>query len=120
MKNKVTPQIGRKSVFKPVVKGIACIPCTKNHLSTIAGALSEAVWFARSEGVSSDEVRRRIGIVEDELNIWERVDATPDKIDVLEPHEREVMREALRRGRELRHYEAPQLGFEGFVHFGCD
>jgi len=95
MKNKVTPQIGRKSVFKPVVKGIACIPCTKNHLSTIAGALSEAVWFARSEGVSSDEVRRRIGIVEDELNIWERVDATPDKIDVLEPHEREVMREAL-------------------------
>ena len=39
----------------PTLKGVACIPCTKNHLSTIAGALGEAVRFARSEGVSSGE-----------------------------------------------------------------
>jgi len=69
----------------PTLKGVACVPCTKNHLSTIAGALSEAVRFARSEGTSSEEVTRRIGIVEDELNIWERVDATPDKIEGLNP-----------------------------------
>ena len=85
-------------------RGVACIPCTKNHLSTVAGALSEAVRFARSEGVSSDEVRRRLGIVEDELNIWERVDATPDKLEGLNSTDKKVMTEALKQGRALRHY----------------
>lgn len=88
----------------PALRGVACIPCTKNHLSTISGALSEAVRFARSEDVASPEVQRRLGIVEDELNIWERVDATPDKIAQLPEDQQKIMREALRRGRELRHY----------------
>lgn len=47
----------------PTLKDVACIPCTKNHLSTITSALGEAVRFARSEGVQSEEVQRRLGIV---------------------------------------------------------
>jgi hypothetical protein len=57
---------GTVSVIKNpyrTLKGVACIPCTKNHLSTITGALSEAVRFARSEGVQSEEVQRRLNIV---------------------------------------------------------
>ncbi|KKN52925.1 hypothetical protein LCGC14_0607260, partial [marine sediment metagenome] len=46
----------------------ACLSCSRSHLSTVSGALGEAVRFARgdSQGVSHPEAHRRIMIAEDE------------------------------------------------------
>jgi len=73
-------------------KGTGCVPCTADHLSTCAGALSEALRFARARGVQDAEVQGRLALCVDELNIWERVDAAADKLAPLSAPEREFLR----------------------------
>lgn len=98
-------KIEKKVIQKPKIeiKGVSCIPCSKNHISTVSAALNEAVRFARSEGISHPEVIRRIGIATDELNIMERIDLSPDKISGLNEKEKEIAEWVLKRARELRH-----------------
>ncbi len=84
-------------------KGTGCRPCTSDHFSTCAGALAEALRFARTAGMEDIQVQDRLALCVEELNIWERVDAAPDKLPTLAAPEREFVRRWLPKGRELRH-----------------
>lgn len=83
--------------------GTACLPCSRDHFSTVAGALSEAIRFGRKEGVTHREVQRRLGIALDELNICERVDLSPEQLVQLKGKEKELADWGLNKSRELRH-----------------
>lgn len=82
--------------------GTACLSCSRSHLSTVTGALSESLRFAREGGVSSREVQRRLMMAEDEINMLERIDLAPDALAIASPEEREVALEYLPRIRKLR------------------
>ena len=96
------PEIPRKEV-KEETKGTACLPCSRDHLSTVSASLNEAVRFARKEGINHPEVLRRIGIALDELNIMERIDLAPENLTKLSEEERKIAKWALIEARELRH-----------------
>jgi hypothetical protein len=86
-----------------IEKGTACLACTKDHFSTVSGALSEALRFARKEGVNHPEVQDRLGIASDELNIMERIDLSAQKLVRLEGYEKQIALDALKESRDLRH-----------------
>lgn len=86
-----------------IEKGIACLSCSKDHFSTVSGALSEALRFARKEGMNHHEVQDRLGIASDELNIMERIDLSPQKLVSLDGQEKQIALDALKESRELRH-----------------
>jgi len=82
----------------------ACLSCSRSHLSTVSGALGEALRFARgdSRGIKHPEVIRRVLMAEDEINMLERIDLAPDALVNTSPEDREVAEEYLPRIRQLR------------------
>lgn len=92
---------------KPPIEEIAsatvCLSCCRDHFSTISGALSEALRFARSDGVTSKDAQGRIGLALDEMNIMERIDLAPQAIAPLKGKQKELAEWALQNSRELRH-----------------
>ena len=90
---------------KPIVAkpGTGCRSCTADHLATCAGSLGEALRFARSDGMMSDEVQKRIALCSQELNIWERWDAAPQSFVDLPQADKDFLRRWLPKGRGLRH-----------------
>jgi len=86
-----------------VSAGTACLPCSRDHLSTSSSSLSEGVRFARDKGIKDPEVRRRIRIALDELNIMERIDLAPDEIAGLKGAEKVLANWILNQSRDLRH-----------------
>ena len=82
--------------------GTACLSCSRSHLSTVSGSLSEGLRFARSDGVGNPEVQRRLMLAEDEINIMERIDLAPDALAKATPEEQEVALEYLPKIRKLR------------------
>lgn len=84
-------------------KGKGCLPCSADHLSTVAGALSEALRFARGGTMEHPEVMSRLAQCFDELNIMERIDAAPEVVAALPEEERELMQGTLVASRGLRH-----------------
>jgi len=91
------------STSQVTAEGKGCIPCAADHFSTVAGALTEALRFARTEGIDHQEVLDRIAISFDELNIMERIDAAPEKLNRLPEEEQSLMRDATVMSRDLRH-----------------
>lgn len=83
--------------------GTACIPCSVNHLSTCSGLLSEAMRFAREDGIDNHEVITRIGLCQDELNAMEREDLRPEKVIELNQQDKEFANKLLTGSRDLRH-----------------
>ena len=83
--------------------GIACLPCSRDHFSTVSGALNEAIRFSRREGVSHIEVKRRLGMSLDELNMLERIDLSPEETIKLKGKEKQLANWGLNKSRELRH-----------------
>jgi len=83
--------------------GTACIPCSVNHLSTCSGLLSEAMRFAREDGIDNREVITRIGLCQDELNAMEREDLRPEKVIELNQQDKEFANKLLTGSRGLRH-----------------
>lgn len=94
---------GIKTTLTPVAEGTACLPCSRDHLSTTSSSLSEGIRFARDGGIRHPEVVRRIRIALDELNIMERIDLAPEETAKLKGPEKELANWALRNSRELRH-----------------
>jgi hypothetical protein len=92
-----------------VSEGVACIPCSQDHLSTCSGLLAEALRFARNDGVESPEVISRIGLCGDELNALERVDLRPELTSQLPDWERKIANGVLTGSRDLRHDMAEVL-----------
>ena len=86
-----------------IKKGTACLPCSRDHLSTSSSALSEGVRFAREKGIKNTEVVRRLRIAIDELNIMERIDLAPSEMAQLKGKEKETANWVLGKSRELRH-----------------
>lgn len=80
-----------------------CVPCAIGHLGTCSGLLNEAMRFAHSDGIQSDEVIDRVGTCLDELNAMERVDLRPEMLVGLPSWERELADEVLKASRTTRH-----------------
>ena len=80
-----------------------CVPCSIGHVSTCSGLLNEAMRFAHSDGIESEEVISRCNMCFDELNALERVDLRPEVIDGLPDWEHALALEALTLSRTLRH-----------------
>lgn len=79
-----------------------CISCSRSHLSTVSGALSESLRFAREGGIQHPEVQRRIMLSEDEINIMERIDLAPDALAKSPADEAKLAQEYLPHIRSLR------------------
>jgi hypothetical protein len=115
MERPVEPSAGITSEVNPVVMtrtdftaekvqgGTACLPCSRDHLSTVSGALNEAIRFARREGIYHKEVADRVGMALDELNMLERIDLSSANIESLPPDEKRLANWGLEKSRELRH-----------------
>ena len=84
-------------------KGKECRPCTADHIATCAGILSEALRFARSDGMESDEVQQRLALCAQEMNTWERWDAAPPSFEALSDADKAFLRRWLPKGRKFRH-----------------
>jgi hypothetical protein len=80
----------------------SCIACSRSHLSTVSGALSESLRFAREGGIKDSEVQRRLNLAEDEINIMERIDLAPDALANSPEQERDLANQYLPRIRKLR------------------
>ena len=80
-----------------------CVPCSISHFGTCAGLLSEAMRFARKDGLDSNEVLDRINKSLDELNALERVDLDSEKIYYLPPEEKDIAIKSLNASRATRH-----------------
>lgn len=83
-------------------KTIACIPCVKNHLSAVAGILSESKRFI-SGGIKDPKIMEAIDIATKELTAAERGDLDPAKVALLPKKEKEVAEWAADQARDLRH-----------------
>lgn len=86
-----------------VEEGTVCVACSRDHFSTVAGALNEALRFARKEGTAHPEVMRRMGLALDELNICERMDLSSENIVKLQGMEKQLAEWGLNASRDLRH-----------------
>ena len=86
------------------VVGTACLSCSRSHLATIAGGLGEAVRFARGDpqGIAHPQAIMRIQKAEEEVNILERIDLSPEALLASPPQEKAVAEEYLPRIRVLR------------------
>ena len=93
-----------KSDSRGEVVSTACLACSRSHLATIAGGLGEAVRFARGDpqGVAHPQAIMRIQKAEEEINILERIDLSPEALLASPPEERSVAEEYLPRIRVLR------------------
>lgn len=83
--------------------GTACLPCSRDHFSTVSSVLNEALRFARKKGIRDPEVMKRIGIALDEMNALERIDLAAENIVQLKGREKQLAEWGLDKSRELRH-----------------
>ena len=90
-------------VSKATAITTGCIPCALGHFSTCSGLLPEAMRFARSDGIQSDEVINRANRCLEELNAMEREDLRPEMIIGLSDWEKEIVNQALTESRKIRH-----------------
>lgn len=97
------PEAEGDLTVEKVTGGTACLPCSRDHFSTISGALNEAIRFSRREGIQHSEVQRRLGISLDELNMLERIDLASDEMVNLKGSEKKLAEWGLNKSRELRH-----------------
>lgn len=96
------PQLTEKGVTTTREVSTACLSCTRSHLSTVAGALSEGLRFARSGGLTNPDVIQRLGLAEQEINMLERIDLAPENVAKLPPLEKRLANEYLPKIRTLR------------------
>jgi len=97
------PQIVASLGEESIKAGKACSMCSDEHFDRVSGALSEALRFARDNGMKDIEVIRRIRHARGELNAMERFDLSPEEIIKLPEPEQEIARWALSKSRDLRH-----------------
>lgn len=82
----------------------SCISCTDSHWSTVSGILNEAARLVRQgTPITSNEVVSRIQLVKEELNAWERYDASTEKLLNSDEFVQGVIRKMVKKGAQLRH-----------------
>ena len=97
------PATAEETEGKATAIATGCIPCSLGHIGTCSGILNEAMRFARSDGIASEEVIDRVGICLDELNSLEREDLRPEMIHDLPEWEKKIAIDALNTSRSMRH-----------------
>ncbi len=104
------------------VVSTACLSCSRSHLATIAGGLGEAVRFARGDprGIAHPEAIMRIQKAEEEVNILERIDLSPEALLASPAEERTVAEEYLPRIRVLRQGIGDMGSFEDLEKVAAD
>lgn len=103
-KIKIRPiEIEQDLTIEKIEKGNACLPCSRDHFSTISAVLNEALRFSRKTGVQDYEVQRRMGIALDEANSLERIDLAADQLVSLKGSEKQLAEWGLNKSRDLRH-----------------
>ena len=106
-KTKIESEPNRLQTPNPQTKASSveagCVPCALGHVGTCNGGLSEAMRFARSDGINSTEVIDRINHCLDELNIMEREDLTEEKLTLLPDWEKAIADDVLLFSRQTRH-----------------
>jgi hypothetical protein len=80
-----------------------CVPCSLGHLGTCSGLLNEAMRFARSDGVQSEEVIDRVNMCLDEIAALVRVDLRPEMTVNLPSRDKELANEILVGSRNISH-----------------
>jgi len=83
--------------------GVACLSCSKHHVSTVSAMLNEAYRMVKNRSMNDFEIQRRIGIATDEIDAAERGDLHADQLEKLPPRERRVAEDLLKELRDLRH-----------------
>lgn len=103
----ISPEIPKQPSLilaeKATETATGCLPCSLGHMSSCSGLLNEAVRFAKSDGIDSNEVIDRVGMCLDELNAMERVDLRPEMIVSLPAWEKDLADEVLVASRAMRH-----------------
>jgi len=104
--------LGKSEVSKEEI-ATSCLSCTDSHWSTISGVLNEAVRLARQGyALDSEDIMSRISLAKEELNTWERLDASPDKLENSAEFIKDIVRKMVSKGAQLRHSMAETgLGF---------
>ena len=97
------PASAAETSQETIERGTACIPCSRDHISTVSSVLGESVRFARSKGIKDPEVVRRMRIALDELNAMERIDLAPDVVATLAGTDKTLASWVLNQSRDLRH-----------------
>jgi len=103
-----------------IANGIITHNCSRDHFSTVSGALNEAIRFSRDEGVSHPEVMRRIGTSLDELNSLERWDLSSENIERLKGTEKKLAEWGLKKSRDLRHMITSVKNHEDLEHVSAE
>lgn len=80
----------------------SCIACSASHVATVAGALGEAMRFAREGGITDPEVIRRLDAADQEITIMERIDLSPESVRNSPAKDQEMAHFFLPKIRELR------------------
>lgn len=80
----------------------SCIACSSSHVATVAGALGEAMRFARENGIMHPEVIKRLDAADQEITIMERIDLSADAVRNSPPRDQELAKYFLPKIRELR------------------
>ena len=99
-----TSQPDYSGVSQITAAGKGCLACGSDHLSSATAALTEAIRFAKLGDIAHPEVVSRVTIAMDELNAFERIDGTPEKVTKLPPKEKKMMDEMMTASREIRHH----------------
>ena len=94
-----------------VTSGVACVPCSIDHMMTsaswISGAYDEASRLKLSRSIHHPEIIHRLGLARRELDIMERIDLTDPKIVNMTPTEKKIAILAKQMSADLRHDIAP-------------
>jgi len=86
----------------PPAQRVACVGCARGHLAAISGTLSEALRFAREDGIGHPEVQRQILAAGEEISVLERFDLALDAIAASPPVDQVIMHRYLPDIRSLR------------------
>lgn len=97
------PSFTKDLSAKRIEEGVACLQCSRDHLSTASAMLNEAIRFTKNRPMYDEEIQWRIGVALDEVNAMERGDLHNDNVQNLQGKEREIAEEALGNLRDLRH-----------------
>lgn len=80
----------------------SCIACSSSHVATVAGALGEAMRFARENGIMHPEVIKRLDAADQEITIMERIDLSAEAVRNSPANDQELAKYFLPKIRELR------------------
>lgn len=91
-----------KDLYANFDPSTSCVLCTRAHLATVSASLKEAIRFARSNGIEDENVSARLNTAEEEINVLERFDLSPEQVENSPPEDKQLIQEFQPKIRRLR------------------